>query len=182
MGTRQGFHSKDRKSSGKKIFQQTPLALIFFFFFFFLLLNKNIRSLQRSGIDHDRVFLCANTLYRHQSLIPFLHFSFSRGALPGLGLGLSGQDSGGQAIQGVQGEEDVRFALERARPVPQQLAALQVWRDVLHADGLKEVEVSLQVKARQYEVLAISKSWKVLTHLYKIVPFNEIVLLMIVLV
>lgn len=48
------------------------------------------------------------------------------------------RDSGGQAVQGVQGEEDVRLALEGARPVPQQLAALQVGGDVLHADGLQE--------------------------------------------
>lgn len=53
----------------------------------------------------------------------------------------SDQDSRGQAVQRVQGEEDVRLALEGARPVPQQLAALQVWRDVLHADGLQEVEI-----------------------------------------
>lgn len=45
--------------------------------------------------------------------------------------------SRGQAVQGVQREEDVRLALEGARPVPQQLAALQVGRDVLHTDGLE---------------------------------------------
>lgn len=50
----------------------------------------------------------------------------------------SDRDSRGQAVQGVQGEEDVRLALEGARPVPQQLAALQVWRDVLDADGLND--------------------------------------------
>lgn len=46
------------------------------------------------------------------------------------------RDSRGQAVQGIQGEEDVRLALKGARSVPQQLATLQVWRDVLHADGL----------------------------------------------
>lgn len=46
------------------------------------------------------------------------------------------RDSRGQAVQGIQGEEDVRLALKGACSVPQQLATLQVWRDVLHADGL----------------------------------------------
>lgn len=70
-------------------------------------------------------------------------------------------DSRGQAVQGVQGEEDVRFALEGACPVPQQLTALQVWRDVLHADGLQEVKSSdqtiksLQLKIRENQLLVI---------------------------
>lgn len=67
----------------------------------------------------------------------------------------SDRDSRGQAVQGVQGEEDVRLALEGARPVPQQLAALQVWRDVLHADGLQEVKSSLQLKIRKNQLLLI---------------------------
>lgn len=45
--------------------------------------------------------------------------------------------SRGQAVQGVQREEDVCLALEGARPVPQQLATLQVGRDVLHTDCLR---------------------------------------------
>lgn len=53
----------------------------------------------------------------------------------------SDRDSSGQAVQGIQGEEDVGLALKGAGPVPQQLAALQVWRDVLHANGLREVKV-----------------------------------------
>lgn len=57
-----------------------------------------------------------------------------------------GRDSRGQAVQGIQGEEDVRLALKGARPVPQQLATLQVWRDVLHADGLmREVKVNDEI-------------------------------------
>lgn len=51
----------------------------------------------------------------------------------------SDRDSRGQAVQGIQGEEDVRLALKGACPVPQQLASLQVWRDVLYANGLREV-------------------------------------------
>lgn len=47
--------------------------------------------------------------------------------------------SRGQAVQRVQSEEDVRLTLEGARPVLQQLAALQVWRDVFQADGLQEI-------------------------------------------
>lgn len=54
----------------------------------------------------------------------------------------SSRDSRGQAVQGVQSEEDVRLALESARPVPHQLAALQVWGDVLHADGLNEAKMT----------------------------------------
>lgn len=54
----------------------------------------------------------------------------------------SSRDSRGQAVQGVQSEEDVRLALEGARPVPHQLAALQVWGDVLHADGLNEAKMT----------------------------------------
>lgn len=62
----------------------------------------------------------------------------------------SDRDSRGQAVQGVQGEEDVRLALEGTRPVPQQLAALQVWRDVLHADGLQEWKISGErIKVKQ---------------------------------
>lgn len=47
--------------------------------------------------------------------------------------------SRGQAVQGVQSEEDVRFTLEGARAVLQQLAALQVRRDVFQADGLQDI-------------------------------------------
>lgn len=53
----------------------------------------------------------------------------------------SHRNSRGQAVQGVQGEEDVRLALEGARPVPQQLAAPQVWGDVFDANGLREARV-----------------------------------------
>lgn len=49
-------------------------------------------------------------------------------------------DSCGQAVQRVQGEVDVCLALEGACPVLQQLAALQVWGDVLQADGLEDGE------------------------------------------
>lgn len=64
----------------------------------------------------------------------------------------SGRDSRGQAVQGVQGEEDVRLALESARPVPHQLAALQVWRDVLHADGHAFEDRDLPGTLRDYVV------------------------------
>lgn len=50
-----------------------------------------------------------------------------------------GWSSCGQTVQRVQGEEDVRLALEGPRPVLQQLAALQVRGDVLHADGLHKI-------------------------------------------
>lgn len=57
--------------------------------------------------------------------------------LPSIQRGAPG--SYGQTVQRVQREEDVRLALEGARLVPQQLAALQVRRDVLHADGLHKI-------------------------------------------
>lgn len=50
--------------------------------------------------------------------------------------------SRGQAVQRVEREEHVSLALERTRPVPQQLAALQVGRDVCHTDGLRARETA----------------------------------------
>lgn len=78
------------------------------------------------------------------SIPPTFILSFQRRA-PGCG-GLSPQGSCGQTVQRVQREEDVRLALEGARPVPQQLAALQVGGDVLYADGLQKItSVTTQV-------------------------------------
>lgn len=72
----------------------------------------------------------------------------------------SSRDSRGQAVQGVQSEEDVRLALEGARPVPHQLAALQVWGDVLHADGLNEAKMTWEnLKAKDESCLTSLKTY-----------------------
>lgn len=48
------------------------------------------------------------------------------------------------AVRGVQGEDDVGFALKQTPEVLQELAALRVGMDVFHADGLGGEQHNMQ--------------------------------------
>lgn len=104
-----------------------------------------MRAHSESAAVHRRYMTGFSSAPTHSSIPRFRGFSLPsfvdlhRSAPGARWRTRSGRDSRGQAVQGVQGEEDVRLALEGARPVPQQLAALQVRGDVLHTDGLREV-------------------------------------------
>lgn len=112
-----------------------------YFFFSFLPVSKT-KTEQNLHFYSGTFRVCSgpSPLPDGPSIPPTFILSFQIRA-PGCG-GLSPQgrhDSCGQTVQRVQREEDIRLALEGARPVPQQLAALQVGGDVLDADGLQKI-------------------------------------------
>lgn len=125
----------------------TPVIL-FFFFFKYLSVKPKGNKIGTFTVEHSGS-AAVHPLPPPDgpSIPPTFILSFQRRA-PGCG-GLSPQGrhgSCGQTVQRVQREEDVRLALEGARPVPQQLAALQVGGDVLYADGLQKItSVTTQV-------------------------------------
>lgn len=128
----------------------TSLIQFFFSYFSFIIMSaqpKHKKKHLKNEPNNDCVSLIQNKREHSESAAvhhrpplpapshtPLLHPPLPPSFVP---LPFLSSPSRGQAVQGVQGEEDVRFALEGARPVPQQLAALQVGGDVLHADGLQ---------------------------------------------